>query len=146
MPQELALYGEFTIKETLQYFGRYVFRLLFLYRIFNMTPEWVVEWTHFLLQFLDLSDYGVFSFRNLQHDSGVGGGADPLPAPVPGLFRLCCFFFLQNLQHDPSASGGADPLPPPVPGPAPQVAAHHESQRRPTEVRRTRIEPTAVPK
>jgi hypothetical protein len=32
MPQELALYGEFTIKETLQYFGRCIpFLLSFFY-------------------------------------------------------------------------------------------------------------------
>eukprot|EP00090_Calanus_glacialis_P013108 TRINITY_DN21732_c0_g1_i1.p1 TRINITY_DN21732_c0_g1~~TRINITY_DN21732_c0_g1_i1.p1 ORF type:complete len:794 (-),score=171.87 TRINITY_DN21732_c0_g1_i1:630-3011(-) len=44
MPQELALYGEFTIRETLQYFGR----------IFNMTDDKINERSDFLIQFLDL--------------------------------------------------------------------------------------------
>jgi len=44
MPQELALYGEFTIRETLQYFGR----------IFIMTAEKIKERSDFLIQFLDL--------------------------------------------------------------------------------------------
>ena len=44
MPQELALYGEFTIRETLQYFGR----------IFNMSDEKINERSDFLIQFLDL--------------------------------------------------------------------------------------------
>ena len=44
MPQELALYGEFTIRETLQYFGR----------IFNMSDEKIRERSDFLIQFLDL--------------------------------------------------------------------------------------------
>lgn len=44
MPQEIALYGEFTIRETMMYFGW----------IFGMdTPE-IVERLRFLLQFLDL--------------------------------------------------------------------------------------------
>ncbi|XP_012287640.1 ABC transporter G family member 20 [Orussus abietinus] len=44
MPQEIALYGEFTIRETMLYFGW----------IFGMdTPE-IVERLRFLLQFLDL--------------------------------------------------------------------------------------------
>ena len=44
MVQELALYGEFTIRETLQYFGR----------IFSMSRARVAERTEFLLHFLDL--------------------------------------------------------------------------------------------
>ena len=44
MPQELALYGEFTIAETLKYFGT----------SFNMPAEKIKERTEFLLEFLDL--------------------------------------------------------------------------------------------
>ena len=44
MPQELALYGEFTIRETLQYFGR----------IFHMSDEKINERSDFLIKFLDL--------------------------------------------------------------------------------------------
>jgi len=44
MPQELALYREFTIRETLQYFGR----------VFNMTQEKISERADFLMDFLDL--------------------------------------------------------------------------------------------
>jgi hypothetical protein len=44
MPQELALYSEFSIGETLSYFGR----------IFNMTAEKIRERTLFLIDFLDL--------------------------------------------------------------------------------------------
>lgn len=44
MPQEIALYAEFSIKETMMYFGW----------IFGMqTPE-IIERLHFLLNFLDL--------------------------------------------------------------------------------------------
>ena len=44
MPQELALYGEFNIKETLEYFGR-------LYRLSN---EYVHSQREFLFKLLDL--------------------------------------------------------------------------------------------
>ncbi len=44
MPQELAIYSEFTIAETLSYFGR----------IFNMSPEKIRARTEFLIEFLDL--------------------------------------------------------------------------------------------
>ena len=44
MPQELALYGEFTIAETLSYFGR----------IFDMPRDKIRARTKFLLKFLDL--------------------------------------------------------------------------------------------
>ena len=44
MPQELALYGEFNIKETLEYFGR-------LYRLSN---EYVHSQMEFLFKLLDL--------------------------------------------------------------------------------------------
>ena len=44
MPQELALYGEFTIAETLSYFGR----------IFDMPRERIRARTKFLIKFLDL--------------------------------------------------------------------------------------------
>ena len=44
MPQELALYGEFTIAETLSYFGR----------IFDMPRERIRARTEFLIKFLDL--------------------------------------------------------------------------------------------
>lgn len=44
MPQELALYGEFTIKETLQYFGR----------IYNLSPKFVKSQMEFLFTLLDL--------------------------------------------------------------------------------------------
>ena len=44
MPQELALYGEFTISETLSYFGR----------IFDMPRERIRARTKFLIKFLDL--------------------------------------------------------------------------------------------
>ncbi len=48
MPQELALYGEFTIGETLRYFGR----------IFDLSRRKVRERTRFLVQFLDLPGEG----------------------------------------------------------------------------------------
>ncbi|XP_046646482.1 ABC transporter G family member 20-like isoform X3 [Daphnia pulicaria] len=44
MPQELALYGEFTIKETLQYFGR----------IYNLPAAFVKSQMEFLFNLLDL--------------------------------------------------------------------------------------------
>ncbi|KAJ8683422.1 hypothetical protein QAD02_019214 [Eretmocerus hayati] len=44
MPQEIALYGEFTIRETMLYFGW----------IFGMCTSEIVERLRFLLQFLDL--------------------------------------------------------------------------------------------
>ncbi|XP_031785392.1 ABC transporter G family member 23 isoform X1 [Nasonia vitripennis] len=44
MPQEIALYGEFTIRETMMYFGW----------IFGMCTSEIVERLKFLLQFLDL--------------------------------------------------------------------------------------------
>jgi ABC-type multidrug transport system ATPase subunit len=44
MPQELALYGDFTIKETLEYFGR----------IYNLTPEFVKSQMEFIFKLLDL--------------------------------------------------------------------------------------------
>ncbi len=44
MPQEMALYGEFTVYETLRYFGR----------IFDLSSEEVRKRTEFLLEFLDL--------------------------------------------------------------------------------------------
>jgi ABC-type multidrug transport system ATPase subunit len=44
MPQELALYSDFTIKETLQYFGR----------IYNLRPAFVESQLEFLIKLLDL--------------------------------------------------------------------------------------------
>ncbi|KAJ0170681.1 hypothetical protein K1T71_013453 [Dendrolimus kikuchii] len=44
MPQEIALYGEFTIKETMMYFGW----------IFGMETKEIIERLKFLLDFLDL--------------------------------------------------------------------------------------------
>ncbi|KAI8422911.1 hypothetical protein MSG28_014023 [Choristoneura fumiferana] len=44
MPQEIALYGEFTIRETMMYFGW----------IFGMETREIVERLRFLLEFLDL--------------------------------------------------------------------------------------------
>ena len=44
MPQELALYGDFTIKETLEYFGR----------IYNLSPTFVKSQMEFLFKLLDL--------------------------------------------------------------------------------------------
>lgn len=44
MPQELALYGEFTIMETLEYFGR----------IYNLSPAYVKSQKNFLCKLLDL--------------------------------------------------------------------------------------------
>lgn len=44
MPQEIALYGEFTIKETMMYFGW----------IFGMRTSEIMERLQFLLNFLDL--------------------------------------------------------------------------------------------
>lgn len=44
MPQELALYGDFTIKETLEYFGR----------IYNLSPSFVKSQMEFLFKLLDL--------------------------------------------------------------------------------------------
>lgn len=44
MPQEIALYGEFSIRETMMYFGW----------IFGMCTEEIQERLRFLLQFLDL--------------------------------------------------------------------------------------------
>ena len=42
--QEYALFGEFTVRETLQYFGR----------IYGMPPEEIKSQTKFLIQLLDL--------------------------------------------------------------------------------------------
>lgn len=44
MPQEIALYGEFSIRETMMYFGW----------IFGMHTTEIVERLQFLLNFLDL--------------------------------------------------------------------------------------------
>lgn len=44
MPQEIALYGEFTIKETMMYFGW----------IFGMETKEIIDRLRFLLDFLDL--------------------------------------------------------------------------------------------
>jgi len=44
MPQEIALYGEFSIRETMMYFGW----------IFGMCTAEIIERLRFLLQFLDL--------------------------------------------------------------------------------------------
>ena len=44
MPQELALYGEFTIKETLEYFGR----------MYNLTNDFVKSQIEFVTKLLDL--------------------------------------------------------------------------------------------
>lgn len=44
MPQELALYGDFTIKETLEYFGR----------IYNLPAEFVKSQMEFIFKLLDL--------------------------------------------------------------------------------------------
>nr|CAH0102208.1 unnamed protein product [Daphnia galeata] len=44
MPQELALYGDFTIKETLEYFGR----------IYNLPGEFVKSQMEFIFKLLDL--------------------------------------------------------------------------------------------
>jgi ABC-type multidrug transport system ATPase subunit len=44
MPQELALYGEFTIKETLEYFGR----------LYRLPKEFVNSQMDFLFKLLDL--------------------------------------------------------------------------------------------
>lgn len=44
MPQEIALYGEFTIKETMMYFGW----------IFGMETKEIRDRLRFLLDFLDL--------------------------------------------------------------------------------------------
>lgn len=44
MPQEIALYGEFSIRETMMYFGW----------IFGMETKEIIERLHFLLNFLDL--------------------------------------------------------------------------------------------
>ena len=44
MPQELALYGEFTIKETLEYFGR----------IYKLSNAYVKSQTEFLFKLFDL--------------------------------------------------------------------------------------------
>ena len=44
MPQELALYGEFTIKETLEYFGR----------IYNLSSSFVKSQTELLFELLDM--------------------------------------------------------------------------------------------
>lgn len=44
MPQEIALYGEFSIKETMIYFGW----------IFEMDTAEIMERLQFLLKFLDL--------------------------------------------------------------------------------------------
>lgn len=44
MPQEIALYAEFSIKETMMYFGW----------IFGMQTSEIIERLHFLLNFLDL--------------------------------------------------------------------------------------------
>ncbi|KAJ6637729.1 ABC transporter G family member 20, partial [Pseudolycoriella hygida] len=48
MPQEIALYGEFTIKETMMYFGW----------IFGMQTGEIMERLQFLLNFLDLPSHG----------------------------------------------------------------------------------------
>lgn len=44
MPQELALYGDFTIKETLEYFGR----------IYNLPSAFVKSQMEFIFKLLDL--------------------------------------------------------------------------------------------
>lgn len=44
MPQEIALYGEFSIKETMTYFGW----------IFGMKTSEIIQRLHYLLEFLDL--------------------------------------------------------------------------------------------
>lgn len=65
MPQEIALYGEFSIRETMMYFGW----------IFGMGTAEIVERLRFLLQFLDLPSqnrlvknlrYGLFTPATMQ--------------------------------------------------------------------------------
>lgn len=53
--QELALYGEFTINETLRYFGR----------IYGMDSESIKTQADFLIDFLDLSKCNSF-IRNMR--------------------------------------------------------------------------------
>ena len=45
MPQELALYSEFTVRETVSYFGK----------LYAMSKESIVERSHFLIRFLHLT-------------------------------------------------------------------------------------------
>ncbi|CAG7829425.1 unnamed protein product [Allacma fusca] len=56
MPQEIALYGEFTIREAMQYFGR----------IYGMTIAQIEERMVFLIKFLDLPSF----HRQIQTLSG----------------------------------------------------------------------------
>ena len=60
MPQELALYNEFTIEETLHYFGR----------IYGMSGAKIRERTEFLMTFLDLQNLPGSSKRLIREMSG----------------------------------------------------------------------------
>ena len=60
MPQELALYNEFSIEETLHYFGR----------IYGMSAAKIRERTEFLMTFLDLQNLPGSSKRLIREMSG----------------------------------------------------------------------------
>lgn len=65
MPQEIALYGEFSIRETMMYFGW----------IFGMQTSEIKERLQFLLNFLDLPSESrlVKNLRFVQRDSWFDG-------------------------------------------------------------------------
>lgn len=73
MPQEIALYGEFTIKETMMYFGW----------IFGMESKEIYERLQFLLNFLDLPSQNRM-VKNLRS------------VLLPILAGLCDFHFFYN--------------------------------------------------
>ena len=83
MPQELALYSEFTLRETLNYFGH----------IFGMDSIKINERTEFLIEFLDLPK-GKRLIRELS------GGQQRRASLAAALLQvsLFCYYYKSNVN------------------------------------------------
>ena len=103
MPQELALYGEFTIRETLEYFGQ----------IYNMKKSFVRSQMDFLFKLLDLptdkraiktlsgGQMRRVSFATaIFHDPELMILDEPTVGVDPQLRQKCVIFFFKSLYHN----------------------------------------------